>query len=686
MKESLPFLLSCKTTLTEPIEFALSELSKVKGREAIQHLILQEDQSLPQQGYRREVESGLVKLFASSSSGFLYGLLDLSDFDWTESKTVNPYIKKRGIKYNIPLDVRTPSYSDGSDMALHSRPQIWEFSFWKEYLDTMALNKYNVLSLWSLSPFPSLVRPKEFAATALDDVMGSSVFPSYTMSGHGLYTPDMYDRLYTIKEISFTEKVNFINAVLAYAKSRCIEVYLFTWNLFCYGTEHAPYQITDDMHNPITRTYIYRSVTALLETYPLLAGLGVTAGEHMSSDAQRDIPYLYETYAQAISDYLDAHPQRKFQFIHRTHWAASDSIKKYYSSYKHPFALSFKYSQAHLHTTVNPPFLKQFLAQSETEFPLFLTLRDDDYYLHRWANHQFVQTYVQNIPHERIEGFYLGSDGYPWGWETVSRHLRPQLYLQKMWLKTALFGKLAYNPDLPRETFEQLFYERYSQLDRTFFSYFEEASSLLNLVTTLKFRDWDFQWCPELCCQFVHPPIAKLQFVDILDFLESSSMSESGFRSIRETCLHKSRDYEVHDAISVYSSLYEKTKRILTYVEPMLEKLETRDEIWELVGDVYSLALLGSYYAHKIESAYLLGKAVLAKDKESKGIELHLTKAVQIWRDYSQSLTHRYKPQRFARLCSYIDPVMFIQSAEHDLHLAKETVRKAERGEYGLVP
>jgi hypothetical protein len=35
---------------------------------------------------------------------------------------------------------------------------------------TMARHRYNVLSLWSLHPFPSLVKVPEFPDVALDDV------------------------------------------------------------------------------------------------------------------------------------------------------------------------------------------------------------------------------------------------------------------------------------------------------------------------------------------------------------------------------------------------------------------------------------------------------------------------------------------------------------------------------------
>ena len=81
-----------------------------------------------------------------------------------------PYIAQRGIKFNIPLDARTPSYSDTGDAAQQNIPEMWSLDFWREFLDEMARHRYNVLSLWSLHPFPSLVKVPEYPDVALDDV------------------------------------------------------------------------------------------------------------------------------------------------------------------------------------------------------------------------------------------------------------------------------------------------------------------------------------------------------------------------------------------------------------------------------------------------------------------------------------------------------------------------------------
>ena len=87
----------------------------------------------------------------------------------------NPYMSMRGTKFNIPLDLRTPSYSDMSDSAQQNIATVWDFDFWRAYLDKLARDRYNFVSLWNLHPFPSMVQVPEYPDVALNDVWRSKI-------------------------------------------------------------------------------------------------------------------------------------------------------------------------------------------------------------------------------------------------------------------------------------------------------------------------------------------------------------------------------------------------------------------------------------------------------------------------------------------------------------------------------
>ena len=67
---------------------------------------------------------------------------------------------------------------------------------------------------------------------------------------------------------------------MAYGKSRNIDFYVITWNIFVNGTD-GKYGITDNIDNPVTRDYFRKSVKQMFVTYPDLEGIGLTTGENM---------------------------------------------------------------------------------------------------------------------------------------------------------------------------------------------------------------------------------------------------------------------------------------------------------------------------------------------------------------------------------------------------------------------
>src|SRR5262249_30127247 len=113
--------------------------------------------------------------------GAMYGGLELAEqirvggIAGVVDTDLNPHMRMRGAKFNIPLDLRTPSYSDMSDAAQANIDTVWDFEFWKAYLDALARDRYNFVSLWNLHPFPSMVKVAEYPDIALDDVWRSKI-------------------------------------------------------------------------------------------------------------------------------------------------------------------------------------------------------------------------------------------------------------------------------------------------------------------------------------------------------------------------------------------------------------------------------------------------------------------------------------------------------------------------------
>jgi len=128
------------------LAFAAQELRdalREAGREDLQvALIVKPDDSSPEAFHIRSIGPTQVEITGSDATGAMYGGLEVADLLRLglpiENQDRAPFVGKRGIKFNIPLDARTPSYDDTGDSAQNNIETIWDFEFWKAYLVSVA--------------------------------------------------------------------------------------------------------------------------------------------------------------------------------------------------------------------------------------------------------------------------------------------------------------------------------------------------------------------------------------------------------------------------------------------------------------------------------------------------------------------------------------------------------------------
>ncbi len=209
---------------------------------ALRRVVFQFDASRGAQAYRFRREPGeTLRILGGDAAGALYGGLDVAEA--VRLNTIGqlgegihrPHIAQRGIKFNIPLDLRTPSYSDNSDSAQANIPEMWSLAFWREFLDEMARHRFNVLSLWSLNPFASIVKVPEYPDVALNDVLrgGRERFDDrFSHSGTRMFRPEYLEGAEVVKRLTIDEKIAFWREVMQMSKDRGVDVYWFTWDVF----------------------------------------------------------------------------------------------------------------------------------------------------------------------------------------------------------------------------------------------------------------------------------------------------------------------------------------------------------------------------------------------------------------------------------------------------------------------
>lgn len=672
-----------------PGKFAAEEIQReavAKGITANVSLTVEKKAKALAQSYRIERNGDQIRVIGADEAGAMYGGLDIAEairigtLDSLKSSEKKPHIDKRGIKFNIPLDLRTPSYTDSSDAAQANIPEVWERDFWISYLDAMARHRYNVLSLWSLHPFPSMVKVPEFPEVALDDVWRTKakLDDTFSFSGEDFVRPEMLANHEVVKKITMDEKIAFWRWVMQQAADRGITIYVFTCNVFTFGAE-GKHGITNDMGNDITIAYFRSSVREMVKTYPLLGGMGITAGEGMPHDMDSKVKekWLWDTYGEGVRDALKAEPKRDFNLIHRFHWTAQSDILDAFKDYPCTFDFSFKYSVAHMYSITKPTFIQPLLDGIAPGRRTWLTVRNDDIYTFRFGDPAYAREYILNMPpRDKCAGFYMGPDGYCWGREFLNRNPAPgkrPLVMEKQWYSFMLWGRLAYDPTLPDSHFERLLAAQYPKApSASLFTALQSASQVMPLITRFFWGDIDLKWFPEAC--WSHPRSKGEGFYTVAKFMEGSAMPGAEvlcIRDWRKRLLSGAPMLET-TPLQIAESLEGAATQTFAVLESLREAAKGDSELQKNVNDCEALAWLGSYYAAKIRGACALALFDASSDRFEHAAALrHLNEALSHWKHYAAIRDANYVPALYNRL-GYVDITALTEKVAVDVEVAKQ--------------
>lgn len=651
------------------------------------------DESLGYEAYKIEVSGQTITVTGGDAAGLMYGGLQVADelsfggFESVKSSSAAPTVLNRGIKFNIPLDMRTPSYTDAGEAAQLNIENMWDIDFWHAELDELARNRFNAMSIWNLNPFPSMVKLADYPDIALDDVWKTTIpfDGSYNGTATNMVREEHWSNYEVVKTMTIDEKIDFWREVMAYAHDRGIKFYVFTWNIYLYG-EQGKYGLTDDIDNAATRAYYRACAEAMVETYPDLDGIGITAGENMkweTGDEEKNENWLWETYGLGVNDALEKEPEREFTLIHRMHltdFALSDSV---WADFKGTLDYSDKYSFAHMHSTSTPHFADETLSLLPESRRLWLEVRWDDMYYARWGDYEFIRDYVSGMPDEsKLRGFLFGPDGYIFGRDYTS--LDPEesgrLHIEKCWYEYALLGRLAYDPTLSEDYFKSLMAAHYG-VDSTkaelLFEAMNDAGKIVPLTARYFWINTDAYY-PEMCLTnktafgFLTVKLwANAQnalegggMMSMPDYVDAVMAGEESFELITPP--------ELIDMLRGYAdSAMDKVSTLLASEPASYASINER-EFWSAVKDQRLQAEMGYYYAEKTAAALDLRMYNATSDTKYQEAAIEkLNNALELWKTYAADFAGRYQPMLMGRLQLAPNPTELIKDAENDIKLAQ---------------
>ena len=585
--------------------------------------------------------------------GLIYGLLEVADqlllrgLGGVRAGRYLPYVKMRGIKFNMPL---AGGGYIGADKVARGA-WFFDMDFWNKFLAMMARNRYNLLTLWSAHPFHHLVRVEKF--------------------------PEATD----LSPAQLERNIAAFRAMLRRAKELGIDVYVITWNIHVSPSFAKAHNIpASGKDTPLVREYIRECVRALVDTYPDLAGIGTCPGERMPMAPAEKLAWIAETYfagmrrAQRqlpfILRYWQSEPQATAQMLDRERWPA-------------PIYLSVKYNGEHMYSS--PRFhLKdhRWLTLAEGRYNVLWHLRNDCIFTFRWGDPQFARETAKNTRAPYSCGYFMGSESLVPGTdfshiESARNHVTWNYEFEKNWFLYALWGRMGYDPNTPEELFRAQFRQRFGQAGDPAYQALVAASRIIPRTTSFHWNYMNGDWRPEenrgSWNTSYELPIRsfrdKKSFHSVLEFIFNLTIDDSmvcipdyvalTVAGKRPTKPGQLSPYDVADALEA-----DARRARAAIAEAMARAPQPPPELVCTRADVLALAALGDYYAEKIRAATELCFFLIQGDarRREKAVA-HLEKAKQFWDELVARAAEHYPTMRWEQVR---------RDVEKDIALARE--------------
>ncbi|MDX1639849.1 MAG: hypothetical protein R3281_17950, partial [Balneolaceae bacterium] len=403
--------------------------------------------SMQEEGFRilEHPEGGNVVL-AADPAGAMYGVLDVAEqirhqqaIRPLPEKLVNADQKVRAIKFNLPW----LPYQGGEKMDLH-KPTVRDLDFWREFLDMMAKNRFNTLSLWNLHPFHYMIRAKNFPEAS------------------------------PFSDRELQEWKKFWKSLFKMADDRSIETYVVNWNIRVSEAmaDHYDVEERNDTSDRV-KQYTRESITQTINEYENLDGLGVCVCDDMRGmSPEEKEEWIYDTFVLGMRD-----ADRPVKFIHRSVHAESagamrDLIDR--ANLPDPVKVTVKFNWSHGHSTPELA-LSQFSNTGEidesfwrphpTNYHIQWTVRNEDFFILRWGDPDFIKAHIHTNDHAYTNGYFIGSEGYIPAKEFMQKYSPYQTWqygFQRQWMFYKMWGRLLYDSQTPDRVFVNALKERFT--------------------------------------------------------------------------------------------------------------------------------------------------------------------------------------------------------------------------------
>ena len=386
-------------------------------------------------------------VIARDETGAMYGVLDLAEqvrnskgLKNVQEKLSNPRFEFRAVKFNLPWSSYRPQ--ENPAMNLHIQT-CRDLNFWQRFLDMMAENRFNVLSLWNLHPFTYMIRPEG------------------------------YPEACPFSDQELAQWQRFWRRLFSMAKERGIETYVVNWNIVIspeFAKAHGVKERNDT--SELVSRYTRQCVKQVIDEYDELTGLGVTLADWMNNMTPKEREdWIAETFVAGMKQ-----AKRSAKFIHRSVLAGSPVEMRRViddADFPDPVWVEVKFNWSHGHSTPTLAIThdyssgqidERFWNPSPTNYRIAWMIRNEDFFILRWGQPEFIRKHIATNGLDYVGGYFVGSEGYIPAKEYAHKdndHVNWKYAFERQWLFYTLWGRLLYDPQTPDAVFAAEFDRRY---------------------------------------------------------------------------------------------------------------------------------------------------------------------------------------------------------------------------------
>jgi len=632
-------------------EFGAAAIRDAAGGRSLGRVVISVAKDLKPEAYRIRASGGGFAVTGGDARGAMYGALDFAEqLELTgkvRDKKEQPSLEVRALKFNIPL----PGTGYLSEEDLANNQWFWSMDYWRKFLDMAARNRYNAITFWSAHPYGRMVRVAKYPEAA------------------------------EVPAAELDRNIAFFRQLFQMAADRGLDTYLVTWNIHVSRAFAERHNVpAAGFDSPLIRDYQREAIQALFATYPMLTGLGTTAGERMGvMTAKQKMDWIADTYLAALK-----RVPRPVPFILRYWQAEPEALAAMLASANDagPVYLDIKFNGEHMYSSTEPHVLDpKWVALAHGRYRLLWHLRNDDLFILRWGDPDFVRETVRHMSGPDTAGFVEGSEVDVPGvdrihTETAKAHMDWQYMFEKHWFRYMLWGRVGYNAGEPDSTWWGHFRRRFGAAGDAVYEAVHQASKIAPLITSYHWNYMNGDWYPEGSIgswntSFEQPRVnyrRAAMYHDVRTYIFNNTIGGE-MASIPEFVAgsKKTGPLEVADRLEGYGTrALELAARARGHVTQGAKEFVCTD------ADLVAYGNLGIYYAEKLRGAAHLARYLFgAGAAEQKAAVAHLELALKAWRGVVAATENHYVPHE-VWLFGQFDWKRYLPDVEADIGIARE--------------